>query len=510
MIVTAKKNNTTKQKFYFLYALTFIAALFAPIYISISTYASNNPLTGSSLFVDPNGNNATAQAAAWRSTRPIDAALMDTIANQPKAFWMGNWTADSQQAANDYVSRAAGAGKMGVIVAYNIPNRDCGSHSAGGASSHATYKSWIDGMATGIGGRRTVVIIEPDAISQLDCLDPRGKQARLDSLSYAVTKLKASNAVAYLDAGNKGWIGAAETAGRLARANIGAADGFSLNVSNFYTANETMPYGSDVASRLGGKHFVIDTSRSGLGANGEWCNPSGRALGNLPSSSTGSALVDAYLWIKAPGESDGPCNGGPAAGNWWPEYALGLAQRAQQSSNAPSRPTSPPPAPATVASPATVTPKPVAPSLEPSAKKSSPVITQPVQSNVQGTFNVVSAPLKPGEKVAVLVNGNPIKGTTIDTKKLKNGKHIITIHKTDKSGRATTTQQHILVANKLSLTDKIRNSSAPIATLAFATPIRTSIVAVIAGFVISIPSYFLYLRSKPSRHRTKLVRYSSK
>jgi endoglucanase len=38
--------------------------------------------------------------------------------------------------------------------------------------------------------------------------------------------------------------------------------------------------------------------------------------------------VDGLLWIKAPGESDGSCNGGPSAGTWWPEYALGLAERA--------------------------------------------------------------------------------------------------------------------------------------------------------------------------------------
>jgi endoglucanase len=43
---------------------------------------------------------------------------------------------------------------------------------------------------------------------------------------------------------------------------------------------------------------------------------------------TGSALLDALLWIKAPGESDGSCAGGPAAGVWWPAYALGLARRA--------------------------------------------------------------------------------------------------------------------------------------------------------------------------------------
>lgn len=55
------------------------------------------------------------------------------------------------------------------------------------------------------------------------------------------------------------------------------------------------------------------------------------------------ALLDAYLWIKVLGESDGQCtrdltdNGGgdpewgrvdPAAGHWFPEQALELARLA--------------------------------------------------------------------------------------------------------------------------------------------------------------------------------------
>ena len=75
---------------------------------------------------------------------------------------------------------------------------------------------------------------------------------------------------------------------------------------------------------------VGDTSRNGLGptADNQWCNPDGRALGDRPSTQTGLAYVDAFLWVKAPGESDGACAGAPAAGTWMPEYALGLAQRA--------------------------------------------------------------------------------------------------------------------------------------------------------------------------------------
>ena len=88
-------------------------------------------------------------------------------------------------------------------------------------------------------------------------------------------------------------------------------------------------YGREVAGRLVGKGFVVDTSRNGRGPapGGEWCNPAGRGLGAPPAIAPGGG-PDANLWIKRPGESDGTCNGGPAAGVFWPTYAIGLAQRA--------------------------------------------------------------------------------------------------------------------------------------------------------------------------------------
>ena len=41
---------------------------------------------------------------------------------------------------------------------------------------------------------------------------------------------------------------------------------------------------------------------NGLGSNGEWCNPRGQALGAFPTTRTGNPLVDAFLWVKAPGD----------------------------------------------------------------------------------------------------------------------------------------------------------------------------------------------------------------
>ena len=89
---------------------------------------------------------------------------------------------------------------------------------------------------------------------------------------------------------------------------------------------------------VGGKHFVIDTSRNGNGppkcdeaADDEncWCNPPGRALGTPPTATTADPLIDAYLWLKKPAESDGKCNGGPKAGDFFQERALELARNAK-------------------------------------------------------------------------------------------------------------------------------------------------------------------------------------
>ncbi len=100
-------------------------------------------------------------------------------------------------------------------------------------------------------------------------------------------------------------------------------------------------------------HFVADTSRNGQGAwtppagtySGDaqtWCNPPDRGVGDRPTADTRVVLVDAYLFVKTIGESDGQCNRGipggtidpeygivdPPAGAWWPDQAHTLARNA--------------------------------------------------------------------------------------------------------------------------------------------------------------------------------------
>jgi endoglucanase len=287
-----------------------------------------NPFSGARWYVDPN-SNARRQANAWRSSRPGDAAQMDKIAAQPQADWFGEWSGDVRSAVSRRVATIRAVGALPVLVAYNIPLRDCGGYSGGGASSPDAYRSWIRSFADGLGSGRAVVILEPDALAAIDCLSPSDRQTRLDLLRDAIAVLASHpGTYVYLDAGHSHWHSPGTIASRLRSAGIKAARGFSLNVSNSHPTAEQRRYGDAISARTGGKRFLIDTSRNGLGSNGEWCNPDGRALGKRPTARTGDPRADAYLWIKPPGESDGTCNSGPDAGLWWPEYALGLAQRA--------------------------------------------------------------------------------------------------------------------------------------------------------------------------------------
>jgi endoglucanase len=108
------------------------------------------------------------------------------------------------------------------------------------------------------------------------------------------------------------------------------------------------------ADTTGATHFVVDTSRNGQGpwrfststwpdgnAAQDWCNPPDRGVGLRPTANTGNPLVDAYLWIKIPGASDGQCTRStpgptdpvrgvvdPAAGAWFPGMALELVHNA--------------------------------------------------------------------------------------------------------------------------------------------------------------------------------------
>lgn len=305
-----------------------------------TTTAVSNPFAGAKGYDDPN-NAARAEADRRRSWDPAGAAALDKVASGPYANWFGDWvpTTSLASAVDKLVTTQTQAGALPVLVAYAIPHRDCGQYSAGGLASASAYKAWIQEMARGIGSRKAVVVLEPDALALMGCLSTTMQQERFAMLASAVEIMDALPATSvYLDAGGAKWHPADVMASRLSAAGVSRARGFTLNVSNFVDTATNLRYGNDLSARLQGKHFIIDTSRNGLGEGTTWCNPEGRALGQTWTSATGSTWADAYTWIKRPGESDGTCNGGPAAGTWWTEYAIGLGQRTPATSTAPASP----------------------------------------------------------------------------------------------------------------------------------------------------------------------------
>ncbi|HEY1369871.1 MAG TPA: glycoside hydrolase family 6 protein [Gaiellaceae bacterium] len=384
--------------------------------------APTRSLTPDTRFLVPPPNQAGVQQAVGllRAGQVRNALLVGALLAKPHAVWVTKGSpTDARNAVRSAAALADIERAVPVLVAYDIPGRDCGGFSAGGAQTTSDYKAWIDGFATGLGNHKAVVILEPDGLGLLpsNCGGPNASYPftdaeRYEELNYAVDRLEQQpGAIVYLDGTHSAWLNTHDIATRLVQAGVQRAQGFFLNVSNYqFTSNGVQygtwvskcitlvttvdpnfdcpnqywnggpnnnfvgvalsPYGqwSDGASeadldsagenlRLAGvaaaTHFVIDTSRNGAGPwrfpagaypdPQDWCNPPGRGLGLPATANTGNPLVDAYLWVKVPGESDGSCNRGvpgsttdpewagivdPAAGQWFPQQALQLAQLA--------------------------------------------------------------------------------------------------------------------------------------------------------------------------------------
>ncbi len=309
---------------------------------------AQGPLASLRLYVRPD-NPAAAQATVWRSAGLVkDADAIEQIAREPTAKWLTGGQQHEGAVASALVTAAARARATPQLVLYDIPDRDCHGYSSGGAPGPRAYRAWVAAVVKAIGQHSVIVIVEPDAIDQAadGCLSPQQAQERYRLLAGAIGALRADrHAHVYLDAGNAGWLAPGAVAAPLRKSDIHAAAGFSLNVANFQSTTASIAYGDRLSKLLGGAHFVIDTGRSGAGppygAPGvdSWCNPPGRAIGTAPTTDTGHRLVDAYLWVKYPGESDGACAAGqPPAGTWWASYALGLVQRADAIARATGHP----------------------------------------------------------------------------------------------------------------------------------------------------------------------------
>jgi cellulose 1,4-beta-cellobiosidase len=348
---------------------------------SVRTEASRrNPFLGVNFFLNPEYvENVEATAKAF----PAEADTIRKVKQYPTGLWLDSIA----QVANipkwlDQAKKqqeASGKPTLSLYIVYDMPNRDCASKSSAGElkvsqNGAARYRTeFIDPIAAQFAAHPElpiVVVLEPDSLPNL------ATNMNLPSCVEAIRKLNLPNVSIYLDAAHAGWLGwddNREKAVKVFKKVLKAAGGvdtirgFATNTSNFThltnrdgaSLESTNPsyneliYVKKLAVTLADhgirdKGFIIDTARNGKGQIrkvwGHWCNIKGAGLGERPRAAP-APFIDAYFWVKPPGESDGVSDpkaprfdpecasddsapSAPQAGQWFQSYFLDLVRNA--------------------------------------------------------------------------------------------------------------------------------------------------------------------------------------
>ena len=351
-----------------------------------------NPFKESAFFVNPEYRGRVLQLAA---KFPAEAEAFTQAAEQPTAVWIdsiasiGKVIPTLDQAKEQQVAK--GKPMLSVFVVYDMPNRDCAAEASNGElqveqNGEARYqREFIDPIAALFQARPDqpiAVVLEPDSLANLatNMALPKCKASRSvykDATVYAIRKLALPNVSIYLDAAHAGWLGWDDNRNKIAKvykqvlSDAGGPHmvrGFATNVSNYgHLTNKDLaklepsnPCQNELdyvrllretLSMYGikDKPFIVDTSRNGRGnlrgKSGYWCNLRGAGLGERPVADPLPG-IDAYFWLKVPGESDGisdptqprydafcsspdSVKNAPQAGQWFESYFIDLVHNAE-------------------------------------------------------------------------------------------------------------------------------------------------------------------------------------
>jgi len=351
-----------------------------------------NPFVGADFFVDSGYGKKVA--ASMKAAPPELAKKMAKLERMPTALWMISIA--SVGALPSWLDGAAKQQKKSkkpvvpIVVVYDLPNRDCSSESSAGEldaanGGEARYRSeFIDKIAEQLSAhpeQRIVVLLEPDSLPNV-ATNLNVEKCRLSAdvyqsaVAYAISKLSLPNVYLYLDAAHAGWLGwdaNRNSAAKVFKAVLDKAGGpdrirgFVTNVSNYNALDgewgkklePSNPCPNELAyieklnesltaAGIPNKGFLIDTSRNGVADArsrwGSWCNVKNAGVGERPRAAP-RPLIDAYIWVKPPGESDGvsdpnaprydeSCRSpdsapdAPQAGEWFEPYFRDLVTKA--------------------------------------------------------------------------------------------------------------------------------------------------------------------------------------
>ncbi|KAL2152793.1 hypothetical protein VTH82DRAFT_5978 [Thermothelomyces myriococcoides] len=343
-----------------------------------------NPFKGKAQFVNP------AWAAKLEQTRQAFLAKNDTVnaaktakVQQTSSFvWVSRIAElsnidDAIEAAREAQRKTRRRQIVGLVL-YDLPDRDCSAgESAGELKSDENgleiYKNeFVKPFAEKVAAAKDLdfaIVLEPDSLANLVTNQhiefcANAAPVYREGIAYAISSLQQPNVHLYIDAAHGGWLGwddnlplaAKEFAEVVKLAGEGKKiRGFATNVSNYNPFHaivrenftewsnswDESHYASSLAPFLEEEglpaHFIVDQGRVALpGAReewGDWCNVNPAGFGPAPTTRVNNTVVDALVWIKPGGESDGECGmaGAPRAGQWFDEYAQMLVKNAHPS-----------------------------------------------------------------------------------------------------------------------------------------------------------------------------------
>jgi len=364
-----------------------------------------NPFQGTDYYANP---DFAAEVESTALENPQLADKIRKVKDIAAAYWIDTISriANITKVLDGAKAQQSKTGKKVLVsfIVYDLPNRDCAAAASNGELTCAdsacteglnTYKTrYVDPIVTifkKYPELTIVAIVEPDSLGNMATnLNIQkcqvAENAYYNGIAYSIAELsKIPNVWIYLDAAHGGWLGWDDNRAKIAQifqkvlSQAGGQDkirGFATNVANYQPLGSTSStadpcklvsqYNKAIdevhyvqllsqslqSAGITNKGYLIDTSRNGVSNMrsdcSNWCNINHSGLGIRPTSNTTSSglnILDAYFWLKTPGESDGTSDQGtprydfhcgsvdsfipsPEAGQWNSPFFVMLVQNA--------------------------------------------------------------------------------------------------------------------------------------------------------------------------------------
>jgi len=309
---------------------------------------SGNPFASRSIYANKFYSSEVVSAAAQMT----DAALAEKalkVADVGTFLWID--TREKISVVEDGIKDVP-CNEIAALVIYDLPGRDCAAKASNGELAVGEiniYKTeYIDPIVAifkKYPKTAIALVIEPDSLPNLvtnidlqTCKD--SASGYREGVAYALKQLNLPNIMMYIDAGHGGWLGwndnlkpgAKELAAVYKQAgspkqvrgiatNVAGWNAWDLSPGEFSSATDAQwnkaqnekkyieLFSPELKSAGMPSQAIVDTGRNGVTGLreewGNWCNIDGAGFGRRPTGTTGSSLVDAFVWVKPGGESDG-------------------------------------------------------------------------------------------------------------------------------------------------------------------------------------------------------------